>query len=233
MLHLSRFWLSGGGNIALFRTIQWLALSPRLGQNTPSTELFSQKNHVLLSNFFSSSNMLSIRLFLANTWKKNRGLPGLFPHKLPWNVVMDSEITLRTENWRGGDWDETKNGAHVMRRRGCAMQNKGITLKNFPWHSRPIFYSKPGQTINTPNVKERLFTDMSFWALGNFTTGLTQSSLSAVFNGNSRLSSVAVTTFRPPNQVLRGRAWELLINSPRRSLLRSRYSGRHAMLLPN
>ena len=29
-----------------------------------------QKNHVLLSNFFSSSNMFFIRLFLANTWKK-------------------------------------------------------------------------------------------------------------------------------------------------------------------
>ena len=41
---------------------------------------------------------------------------------------MDLEITLRMDNWRGGDWDETQNGAHVMRRRGCAMQNKGITL---------------------------------------------------------------------------------------------------------
>ena len=64
---LSRFLLSGGGNIALFRTVPWFALSPRLGQNTPSTELFSQKNHVLPSNFFSSSNMLFVRLFLANT----------------------------------------------------------------------------------------------------------------------------------------------------------------------
>ena len=41
---------------------------------------------------------------------------------------MDSEITLRMENWRGGDWDETQNGAHVMRRKGCAIQNQGITL---------------------------------------------------------------------------------------------------------
>ena len=32
------------------------------------------------------------------------------------------------ENWRGGDWAETQNGAHVMRRKGCAMQNKGITF---------------------------------------------------------------------------------------------------------
>ena len=38
-----------------------------LGQNAPSWELISKKNHVLLSNFFSSSNMFFIRLFLANT----------------------------------------------------------------------------------------------------------------------------------------------------------------------
>ena len=44
---------------------------------------------------------------------------------------MDSEITLRMENWRDGDWDETQNGAHVMRRKGCAMQNKGTILKLF------------------------------------------------------------------------------------------------------
>ena len=31
------------------------------------------KNHVLLSNFFPSSNMFSIRLFLANTKKKTGG----------------------------------------------------------------------------------------------------------------------------------------------------------------
>ena len=39
-----------------------------------------QKNHVLLSNF-SSSNMFFIRLFLANTWKKNRGSPCSFKRK--------------------------------------------------------------------------------------------------------------------------------------------------------
>ena len=47
-------------------------------------------------------------------------------------MVIDSEITLRMENWRGGDWDETQNGAHVMRRKGRAMQNKGITLRWLP-----------------------------------------------------------------------------------------------------
>jgi len=45
-------------------------------QNTPSTKLFSKKkNHVLLSNFFSYSNMFFIWLFLANTWKKKKKIP--------------------------------------------------------------------------------------------------------------------------------------------------------------
>ena len=35
--------------------------------------IFQKKNHVLLSNFFSSSNMFFIRLFLVNTWKKIGG----------------------------------------------------------------------------------------------------------------------------------------------------------------
>ena len=43
---------------------------------------------------------------------------------------MDSEITLRMENWQGGDWDETQNATHIMRRQGCAMQNQGITLSH-------------------------------------------------------------------------------------------------------
>ena len=35
-----------------------------------------------------SSNMFFIRLFLANTWEKNRGSPCLFLHKLLWKVDM-------------------------------------------------------------------------------------------------------------------------------------------------
>ena len=42
-----------------------------LAQNTPIMELFCKKNHVLLSNFFPSSNLFFIRLFLANTKKKS------------------------------------------------------------------------------------------------------------------------------------------------------------------
>ena len=82
MFHLSCFWLLGYGNIALFRTVLWLAWSLRLGQNTPSWDLFSEKkNRVPLSNFFSSSNMFFIRLFLANTRKKNRGSSCSFKRK--------------------------------------------------------------------------------------------------------------------------------------------------------
>ena len=44
-----------------------VSLKSRLGQNTASWEPFSKKTHVLLSNYFSSSNMFFIRLFLANT----------------------------------------------------------------------------------------------------------------------------------------------------------------------
>ena len=75
------FLLPGCGNIALFRTVPWLAWSPYLGQNTPSWELFYQENRVPLSNFSSSSNMFFSRLFLANTWKKIRGSPCSFKRK--------------------------------------------------------------------------------------------------------------------------------------------------------
>ena len=36
-------------------------------KKNPVGEYFQKKNYVLLSNFFSSSNMFLIRLFLANT----------------------------------------------------------------------------------------------------------------------------------------------------------------------
>ena len=39
----------------------------------PVGEFFPKKIHVLLSNFFSSSNMFFIRRFLANTKKKFGG----------------------------------------------------------------------------------------------------------------------------------------------------------------
>ena len=82
MLHLIRFRLPGCGDIALFRTVPWLT------QIHQTRNYFPPKNHVLLSNVFSSSNMLFIRLFLANTWEDNRGSPCLCRHKLLWKVDM-------------------------------------------------------------------------------------------------------------------------------------------------
>ena len=75
------------GDIALFRTVSWLAWSPRFEPKYQIRNYFPPKN-VLLSNFFSSSNMFFIGLFLANTWGKNRGSPCLFLHKLLWKVDM-------------------------------------------------------------------------------------------------------------------------------------------------
>ena len=47
----------------------------------PVRNYFPPKNHVPLSNVFSSSNMFFIRLLLANTWKKNWGSPCSFKRK--------------------------------------------------------------------------------------------------------------------------------------------------------
>ena len=54
-------------------------------------ETIFQKNHVLLSIFFSCVDMFFIRLFFANAnteCKKNWGSPCLFPHKKLWKVDM-------------------------------------------------------------------------------------------------------------------------------------------------
>ena len=103
------------GDIALFRTVPWLAWSPRLGPNTPSTELFSQKNHVLLSNCFSCSNMLIIRLFLANTWKKKSGVTVLVSSQTAVKGGHGFDIVVRLENLRGRDWHEIQTSIHRFR----------------------------------------------------------------------------------------------------------------------
>ena len=122
---LRRFWFPGCGNSALFGTVPWLAWSPRLGQNTPSTELFSKKIRVLLSNFFSSSNMFFIRQFLANTWKKNRGSPCSFERK-------GAVISLSGLVW-GKSLTFCTFCAHVcalMTRKSCAVGMRNAILRN-------------------------------------------------------------------------------------------------------
>ena len=92
------------GDITLFRRVPWLAWSPRLDPNTPNTKLFSQKNHVLISNFFSSSNMFFIRgvTVLVSSQTAVKGGHGF-------------EIAVRMDNLRGGDWGEIQNNAHRVR----------------------------------------------------------------------------------------------------------------------
>ena len=76
------------GDITLFRRVPFFGEFRSQLEVLALTQIhqirnyFPQKNHVLLSNFFSSSNMFFIRLFLANTCEKNRESPCLFLHKL-------------------------------------------------------------------------------------------------------------------------------------------------------
>ena len=75
---------------------------------------FSKKNHVLLSNFFSSSNMFFIRLLLANTWEKS-GVTVLDSSQTAVKGASGFEIAVRMDNLRGGDCGEIQNNAHRVR----------------------------------------------------------------------------------------------------------------------
>ena len=50
--------------------------------------IFQKKIMFYYQFFFCSLDIFFIRLFLANTYKKNRGSPYLFPHKKLWKVDM-------------------------------------------------------------------------------------------------------------------------------------------------
>ena len=56
-----------------------------------------QKHHVLISTFFSSSNMFFIRLFLANTWKKKIGVTLLVSSQTAVISGHGFEIAVRME----------------------------------------------------------------------------------------------------------------------------------------
>ena len=81
--YCSMFFIAWLREYALFRTVPWLAWSPRLGQNIHSWELFSKKRScsIIKLQTFSSSNMFFIRLFLVTVWWKNRGSPCSFKRK--------------------------------------------------------------------------------------------------------------------------------------------------------
>ena len=80
-------------DIVLFRTVPWLAWSPRLDPNSrhqrrnyfPNKKImFYYQTFFLLQMIF----MFFIRQFLANTREKKSGSPFLFPHKLLWKMDM-------------------------------------------------------------------------------------------------------------------------------------------------
>ena len=100
-------------------------------KNTPSWEPFFKKNHVLLSNFFSSSNMFLIRLFLANTWKKNRESTSSFKRNgefIPLSSLVWGKSLAFCTCTRSC---ALADGAKIVRRRYAQCNTKGvITLKN-------------------------------------------------------------------------------------------------------
>ena len=87
--------------------------SPRLDPNTPNAKLFSPKK--LFYYHFSSSNMLFIRLFSANTCEKKSGVTELVSLRTAVKGGHGFEIAGRMDNLRGGDWGEIQNNAHRVR----------------------------------------------------------------------------------------------------------------------
>ena len=69
------------GIVHFFRQFRGQLEVLALAKIHPVGNYFPKKNRVPLSNFFSFSNMFFIRLFLANTGKKNRGSPCSFKGK--------------------------------------------------------------------------------------------------------------------------------------------------------
>ena len=59
--------------------------------------------------------MCFIRLFLANTWEKNRGQRVLVSLQTAVKGGHGFEIAVRMNNLRGGDWGEIQNNAHLVR----------------------------------------------------------------------------------------------------------------------
>ena len=88
--------------------------------------IFQKKNHVLLSNFFSSSNMFFITLFLANTWRKNRGSPCSFKRKWAFillsSLVWGKSLTLCTCTRPCARADDAKS---------CAVEMRNAILRNY------------------------------------------------------------------------------------------------------
>ena len=94
--------------VVSLRSLPWL-------KYTKYENIFPKKNHVLLSNLFSSSNMFFIRLFLANTWEKKSGVTVVVSSQTAVKGGHSFEIAVRMNNLLGGDWGEIQNNGHRVR----------------------------------------------------------------------------------------------------------------------
>ena len=68
------FLIAWFGNIALFRSVPWLARSPRHGQNTPSTERFSKKKSCSTIKLFFFFKYVLYLTALSKYLKKKSGV---------------------------------------------------------------------------------------------------------------------------------------------------------------
>ena len=87
--------------------------------------IFQKNNRVLLSNFFSSSNMFFIRLYLANTWKKIGGHRARLREKDNFSVI---ELSLREISYVLRMHELV---CVLMTRKSCAVGMRNAILRNY------------------------------------------------------------------------------------------------------
>ena len=156
-------------------------------------------------------------------------------HK-PVSTGVEKRTDVLWVKWVNESWVIHESMSQIWKNRSFGRNNKIFQCVHFMIHSDPrnerkiflrnswpIFFFKPGPNINTPNVKERLFPHLNLWALRNSITGLSQFTLGAAFKENEDFlrstPKMYVALFFASYRVLRGRAWELVTNSPGRDFM--------------
>ena len=103
------------GDIVLFRTVPWLAWSPRLDPNTPNTKLFSPKKSCSTIKLFFFFKYVLYWTVLSKYLEKKSGVTVLVSSQSTDKGGHGFEIAVRMDNLRGGDWGEIQNNAHRFR----------------------------------------------------------------------------------------------------------------------
>ena len=88
------------------------ACSPRFGQNTPSTELFSKRKSCSTIKLFFFFKHVIYQTVLRKYLKKKSEVTVLLSPQTAAKGGQRFDIAVGMKNLRGGDWDETQNGAH-------------------------------------------------------------------------------------------------------------------------